>query len=139
MGACGSERTSRIGMWASIACAVHCALLPVALGAGAAGTLSFLRHEPVEWGMVLLAAVVGTVAAWRGFRTHGNVAVVTVLILAVLALVAHALHLFEGDAHDAQFDAHEGGIAWLGVIAGVALATSLFVNARLCRACHDCR
>ncbi len=126
--------SSRVGMIASVACAVHCALLPVALGAGASGALAFLSYEPVEWGMVIFAAVVGTVAAWKGYRVHGNLAVVTVLVLAVGALIAHAFHLFEG-THEGV---HEHGIAWTGVVAGVALAVSLFVNNRLCRSCHDC-
>lgn len=128
-------RIGRLGEIASLACAVHCAAMPVLIGAGAAGTLSFLRHEPVEWGMVLLAAVVGTVAAWKGFKTHGNLAVVTVLLLAIGALVAHALHVFDEAGHEG----HAHGIAWTGVIAGVALAASLFVNNRLCKTCHSCR
>ncbi len=124
----------RLGAFASVACAVHCALMPVLIGAGAAGTFSFLNHEPVEWGMVVLAAVVGTVAAWRGFRAHGNVAVVTLLLLAVAALVGHALHVFDTVGHEG----HHHGIAWTGVVAGIALAASLFVNNRMCRTCHDC-
>jgi len=132
--AASTGRMERLGTFASMACAVHCALMPVVIGAGAAGTFSFLNHEPVEWGMVVLAAVVGTVAAWKGFRTHGNVAVVTVLLLAVLALVGHAAHLFDEGGHEG----HNHGVAWSGVVAGVALAASLFVNNRMCRTCHDC-
>ena len=33
---------------------------------------------------------------------------------------------------------HHGGIAWTGIVAGVALAGSLFVNNRLCRKCEAC-
>jgi len=127
-------RLERLGTFASMACAVHCALMPVLIGAGAAGTFSFLNREPVEWGMVLLAAVVGTVAAWKGFRAHGNLAVVTVLLLAVVALIGHAAHLFDATGHDG----HNHGVAWSGVVAGIALAASLFVNNRMCRSCHDC-
>lgn len=129
------SRLARIGELASLACAVHCAAMPIVIGAGAAGAFSFLQEEHVEWGMVLLAAVVGTVAAWKGFKTHGNLAVVTVLLLAIAALVAHALHVFDETGHHEQ---HAHGIAWTGVIAGVALAASLFVNNRLCRSCHTC-
>ena len=84
--------------------------------------------------MVLLAAVVGTVAAWKGFKAHGNLAVVTVLLLAIVALVAHAAHLFD----DAGHEGHAHGVAWTGIIAGVALAGSLFVNNRMCKSCHEC-
>jgi hypothetical protein len=128
------SRLARVGELASIACAIHCAAMPVIIGAGAAGAFSFLRHEPVEWGMVLIAAVVGTVAAWKGFKTHGNLAVITVLMLAVVGLVLHAAHVFDEAGHEG----HAHGIAWSGVIAGVALAASLFVNNRLCKSCHEC-
>lgn len=124
----------RFGAFASMACAVHCALMPIVIGAGAAGTFSFLNHEPVEWGMVLVAAAVGTMAAWKGFRAHGNLAVVTVLLLAVLGLVAHAAHVFDEAGHEG----HNHGVAWSGIVAGIALAASLFVNNRMCRSCHDC-
>ena len=127
-------KLERLGTLASVACAIHCALLPVVIGAGAAGTFSFLNQEPVEWGLVTLAAVVGTVAAWKGFRTHGNLAVVTVMLVAVAALVAHAAHLFDEAGHEG----HNHGVAWSGVVAGIALAASLFVNNRMCRSCHDC-
>ncbi len=118
------------GAMASLACAVHCALVPVLIGAGSAGGLAFLGHASVEWGMVLLAAVVGTFSAWRGFRSHGNLAVVALVLLAIGALVLHTLHLVGAG------DDHEHEIAWTGVFAGIALAGSLFVNNRLCRSCH---
>ncbi len=124
-------RLARLGEFASLACAVHCAAMPILIGAGAAGAFSFLRHEPVEWGLVLLAAVVGTLAAWKGLKAHGNLAVLTALLLAIVAMIAHALHVFDGDGHS-------HGIAWTGVIAGVALAASLFVNNRMCKTCHAC-
>jgi hypothetical protein len=130
-----ASRLARFGEFASLACAVHCAAMPIVIGAGAAGAFSFLQEEPVEWAMVLLAAVVGTVAAWKGFKAHGNLAVVTVLLLAIGALVVHALHIFDDVGHH---EGHAHGIAWTGVIAGVALAASLFVNNRLCKSCHTC-
>ena len=133
-----SRGIAKVGAIASFACAIHCAALPILIGAGAAGSLSFLRNEPFEWGMVLLAASVGTFAAWRGFRTHGNLAVVTVLLTATAGLVALTLHHGSG-AHELEQADTPHGIAWLSALAGVALGVSLLVNSRMCKTCHDCR
>jgi len=121
----------RIGAAASFACAVHCAAIPILLGLGAAGAVSWLDHEPVEWGLVGLAAVVGTVSAWRGYRVHGNRAVALVLAAAALSLGALMLH--EAGGH-----AHEGGFRWAFPVLGLVIATSHLVNRRLCRSCEGC-
>jgi len=132
-----SSNTARIGKAAeiaSIACAIHCAVLPVLLAAGASGAFSWLANEPVEWGLVLFSALVGTVSAWRGFRTHGNAAVAAVLAIAALSLV---LLTFSHDGHGAHAG-HDHGIQWMLPAAGIALGVALFVNRRLCADCHDC-
>ncbi len=127
-------RMERVAAIASMACAVHCAIVPVLVAAGAAGAFSWFQNEPVEWGLVLFAGVVGTVSAWRGFRTHGNVPVATVLAIAALSLVLltfshHGEHAAEGHNHALQ---------WLAPIAGIALGVALLVNRRLCGRCKGC-
>ena len=122
----------RVGTVASIACAIHCALLPVLLGAGAAGALSFVDNRPVEWGLVFLAAIVGTLSAWRGFRRHGNKTVAAVLVLTVLALVVLALSHQHHDRHPDE------AVTWAFPVLGLVLAVSHVVNLRLCRACKGC-
>jgi MerC mercury resistance protein len=126
-----SAHVEKLGAFASIVCAIHCAALPILIGAGAAGAVSWLNDERVEWGMVLLAAVVGTVSAWRGFRSHGNKAVAVMLVVAAIGLVIltaqHSGHA--GHAHDG---------AWLSAVFGIALGGSLLVNRRMCNACSGC-
>jgi len=128
-----ATRVEKLGAFASLACAVHCAALPILIGAGAGGAVSWLNHAPVEWGLVLLAAVVGTVSAWRGLRSHGNRAVAFTLVVAALGLVIltaqHAGHTAHEHAHDST---------WLSAVFGVALGASLLVNRRLCNTCSGC-
>lgn len=123
----------KVGAVASAACAIHCAALPIALGLSAAGVVSFLDHEAVEWGFVLLAAVIGTVSAWRGYRRHGNAAVAVVLAAAALGLlIVTATH------HDEH--THDPGhvLAWVLPVLGLTIAVAHFVNLRLCTACRTC-
>jgi hypothetical protein len=123
----------RVGTLASTACAVHCAAIPILMGLGAAGAVSWFDHEPVEWGFVGLAAVVGTVSAWRGYRVHGNKVVALVLVVAALSLAA-----LTWSRHGGEHDAHTGGMAWLFPVLGLVIAVSHVVNRRLCRACTAC-
>lgn len=126
-------RMEKLGAWASIACAIHCAALPVVIGLGAGGAFSWLNHAPVEWGLVLLAAAVGTVSAWRGFRSHGNAPVAVLLVTAAIGLVVltaqHAGH---------DHAAGEHGAGWISAVFGVTLGVTMFVNRRLCNTCSTC-
>jgi uncharacterized membrane protein YfcA len=134
----------RVGAVASFACAIHCAAIPILIGLSAGGALtwaghaaSWLDNEPVEWGLVILAAVVGTVSAWRGYRKHGNLTVAIVLAMAALSLllltaIGHD-HSHAGHAHS-----HEGEYKWFFPVLGVVIAISHVVNRRLCKSCDSC-
>ena len=59
-----------LGIGASIACAIHCAVLPLFLS-----SLSFMGiniiHQPLfEYGMITLAFVIGVYALRHGYRNH---------------------------------------------------------------------
>lgn len=123
----------QVGAIASFACAVHCALIPIAISLSAAGVITFFDSEPIEWGFVLLASVVGTVSAWRGYRTHGNKTVAVVLGTAALGLVLATLTRHDGHAHDPDHL-----LAWVLPLIGLTIAVSHVVNLRLCRACRSC-
>lgn len=60
----------RAGMSASLACAVHCALLPVALAALPALGLAWLDSPWVDWSMVILALGIALRAHRGGYRLH---------------------------------------------------------------------
>lgn len=121
----------RVGAVASFVCAIHCAAIPILVGLGAAGAVSWLDHEAVEWGLVGLAALVGTVSAWRGYKVHGNAPVALVLACAAISLVA-----ITASHHDEH--AHEGDLKWVFPVLGVVIAVSHIVNRRLCHACRSC-
>jgi uncharacterized membrane protein YfcA len=123
----------QVGAVASIACAIHCAVIPIAISLSAAGVISIFDNEPVEWGFVLLAAVIGTVSAWRGYRKHGNKTVAVVLAAAALGLVLATISRHGADAHHPSHL-----LAWVFPLIGVTIAVAHVVNLRLCRACRGC-
>lgn len=123
----------KVGAFASIACAIHCAVIPIAISLSAAGVISFMDSEPIEWGFVLLAGVVGTVSAWRGYRKHGNKTVAVVLGAAALGLVLATISRHGNGAHNPSHL-----LAWIFPLIGVTIAVAHIVNLRLCRACKGC-
>src|SRR5438270_1308133 len=60
----------RAGMSASLACAVHCAVLPLLLAALPAIGLAWLDSAWVDWTMVVLATVIAFRAHRGGFTVH---------------------------------------------------------------------
>ncbi len=140
----------QIGAAASLACAVHCAVIPILVSLSAGGVLSILDNRPVEWGLVLLAATVGTVGAWRGYKRHGNKTVAVVLAAAALGLVlaTYARPTMNQSDPDqvvaflSRRAAPSGDgarlVRWVFPLMGVVIAVAQIVNLRLCRACHAC-
>lgn len=63
-----------VGIATSIACAVHCALLPLLLGALPVFGINIIENQAFEWGMIALAFFVGCYALVHGFiRHHRNI------------------------------------------------------------------
>jgi len=81
-----------LGAAASTACAVHCLLLPVALGALPALGLTLLASERVEWGLVLLTLAVGIAALGYGYvRVHRRAVPAALFALGMTLLLAARL------------------------------------------------
>ena len=123
----------QLGAMASFACAIHCAVLPIAISLSAAGMVSFMDSEPLEWGFVLIAGALGTVSAWRGYRKHGNKTVAVVLGAAALGLLLATISRHGTNAHHPSHL-----LAWVFPLIGATIAIAHIVNLRLCRACKGC-
>lgn len=59
-----------LGMSASIVCAIHCAVLPLFLGALPLFGWEILHNPWFEGGMIALAGVVGGNALYHGYKKH---------------------------------------------------------------------
>ena len=121
-----ASQVERAAAWLSLACALHCLLVPVTMSllplVGAAG---FAVSERTE--AMLSIAVVGSalLGLFWGYRRHRDVRVVLATLTGLAAyLVGHA---FEG--------------SWVGlslaVAGGIVLAGSAFLGGRLAHHCED--
>lgn len=59
-----------LGITASIACAIHCALLPLVMTTLPLLGINIIHNPGFEYGMISVAFLIGTKALWHGFSRH---------------------------------------------------------------------
>jgi hypothetical protein len=59
-----------LGIVTSIACAIHCIVLPLTITSLPLFGINIINNVAFEWGMILFAFVVGVYALWHGYNTH---------------------------------------------------------------------
>jgi len=59
-----------MGIATSVACAIHCALLPVIVSSLPVFGINIIHNTAFEWGMIGLAFVVGSYSLFHGFIKH---------------------------------------------------------------------
>jgi hypothetical protein len=59
-----------IGIGTSVLCAIHCALLPLLVPSLPLFGVNIVHNVFFEWGMILLAFVVGSYALFHGYIKH---------------------------------------------------------------------
>ncbi|MFO0744354.1 MAG: MerC domain-containing protein [Myxococcota bacterium] len=119
-----SALLDRFGAFLGIACAIHCIVVPLALGVLPTLGLGFLAHEGVDLAIVATASLAAVVAAWLGWRTHRDARIVLGFVASIgLLVLAHAI----GESHV--------GARALSVCGGIGLAATHFWNTRRSRSC----
>jgi hypothetical protein len=59
-----------MGIATSVACAIHCALLPILLTSLPVFGINIIHNSFFEWGMIALAFAVGSYSLYHGFIKH---------------------------------------------------------------------
>jgi MerC mercury resistance protein len=117
----------RAGMSASLACAVHCAMLPLLLESLPAVGLARLDSAWLDWTMVVFAAAIALRAHPGRFTVHRRCLPVTVAVAGRLIIVAK-ICLFKRSARHHYIQAS----------GAVVVASSHFLNRHFCRNCVTC-
>ena len=94
------ERVDRFGAFASVACAIHCAVCAFIPSAFAALGIGFLAGHMAEWLLTLIAVASGVAALVLGWLHHRKFRVLVTLSIGIVGLLLARL----GESHD-----HEGG------------------------------
>ncbi|MBS1496688.1 MAG: MerC domain-containing protein [Bacteroidetes bacterium] len=59
-----------LGIFTSLACAIHCALLPLIASSLPVLGINIIHNSVFEWSMILIAFVVGSYALFHGYIRH---------------------------------------------------------------------
>ena len=59
-----------LGIATSLACAIHCALLPILLSTLPVFGINIIHNSFFEWGMIALAFMVGSFSLFHGYVKH---------------------------------------------------------------------
>lgn len=122
---CNLNRADRIGFAASFLCALHCALLPLALALAPTLGLSVGGWVDIDQGVTVFATLLGVTTLAIGFRRHRA--------FRAWALLAPGLALVWLGAFTPLHD-HGLGHAVLMTLGGLMIAGAHLLNLRLTHA-----
>ncbi|MFT3826201.1 MAG: MerC domain-containing protein [Chitinophagaceae bacterium] len=112
-----------MGITASIACAIHCAVLPLLPSGLLLFGMDIVENVAFEWFMIFLAFAVGIYALWHGYKKHHRQVLPILLFgIGILFLVSKQLW------HHYQL--------WLLPFAVIFIVVAHFINFRLSRTHH---
>jgi hypothetical protein len=115
-----------IGLYASLACAIHCAVLPIVVSVSAIGGLSFLEHGWFELGMIGFSTIIAGKALLEGyFKKHRKTHPVFIGSLGIALLIG------------SQFAA-DNVEAILATAGGLSVAFSHYINWQLSKKYYNC-
>jgi MerC mercury resistance protein len=109
-----------LGITASLACAIHCALLPLFLTSLPLFGINIINNTLFESGMILLAFCIGSFSLYHGYRKHHHSQ--TPLILFSLGIALLVLKQFY-----IQYE------TWLLVPGAIFIILAHLLNFRFCR------
>jgi tetrahydromethanopterin S-methyltransferase subunit C len=114
-----------LGIVTSIACAVHCALLPLILTSLPLFGVNIIHNNFFEAGMIALAFVIGSIALYHGYKRHHH-RVLPLLIFSagfIFLVLKQILITYE---------------IWLLIPAVIFILTAHFFNYNFCRKANHC-
>jgi hypothetical protein len=115
-----------LGIAASLACAIHCAILPLLLTSLPVLGTNIIDNIGFEFGMIVLAMIIGFYSLWHGYRQHHRNLLPSLLfgLGIILLFLKQAFH-----AHQLFF-----------LVPAVSLIVAAhLINYRLCRRKEPCQ
>lgn len=109
-----------LGITASVACAIHCAVLPLFLSALPLFGVNIIHNMVFEAVMVLLAFCIGTYSFYHGYRKHHHNLAPFILFSGGIILLVLKLFFVHYDT-------------WLLIPAVGLIVTAHVLNYRFCR------
>lgn len=117
--------TDALGISVSLACAIHCAVLPLLFSSVPLFGVNIVNNIYFETFMIILAFAIGIYSLYHGYKKHHhhNIALILFSIGIISLLTKQFLPQYEN---------------WFLFPAVVLIITAHFVNYRLCRVANHC-
>jgi hypothetical protein len=109
-----------MGVTVSVACAIHCAILPLAISSLPLFGINIIENNYFEYGMIALAFFVGSYSLYHGFKKHHH---------SWLPFILFSLGMFFLIIKQIFHDWH----LYLLIPAVVLIILSHFLNYKFCR------
>lgn len=113
------------GIATSIACAIHCALLPLFLSSLPLFGINIIHNSFFEAGMVVLALFIGSYSLYHGYRKHHHRELPLVILVGGFLFLSLKLFLVQYEN-------------WLLLPAVLMIVSAHFLNYRFCRLANHC-
>ena len=114
-----------IGFSTSVACAIHCALLPFFINALPLLGLSILDNVFFDAGMILIAILIGGFSLWHGYKKHHHKFLPLLSFFTGMSLLI-LKHFFTTT------------ILWLVIPSSVLIIFAYYLNWKYCRLAKHC-
>lgn len=109
-----------LGIATSLACAIHCAILPLVLSSLPIFGINIIENHSFEYGMILLAFIIGLVALLHGYRRHHH------RLMPILLFTGGIILLIVKQVwHEYQY--------WILPFAVIGIVAAHTINYRYCR------
>ena len=114
-----------LGISAALACAIHCALLPLFLSTLPLFGINILDNIYFESGMIIIALAIAGTTLWHGYKRHHHslLPLFSFLVGMVLLILKHFYISY---------------ILWLVIPSSVLIILAYYLNWRLCRIAKHC-
>lgn len=130
------NKLDKIGMSASILCAIHCSLMPFLLLIIPIFSLSLFVTEIFEWVFLILSFLLGISSLCFGYKKHKSYKVFPILCTGFCFLViGRIMHNHYVHEHEFHFDIYNVVL----IMGGLLVAASHYLNSKLCKSCDKCK
>lgn len=110
-----------VGVTASLACAIHCAILPIAFTHLSLLGVNLIHNNVFEYLMIFMSLLIGVYSIWHGYKTHHNKKFPFILLAIgfIFLLLKQEWHNYKN---------------WLLIIAVLFITTAHYLNYKYCHA-----
>jgi len=110
------RKADMLGIGVGLACAIHCALLPVILSTGVLSSISWFDHIVVDVLFLIASLIIGLYALVKSYRVYRHSLVPIVIALFGFVIISYTIIV------------HDHTSLWLPASGGVLLAIAHYYN-----------